>query len=72
METDTIKIIIKELKDAGFKLISVERHLWLAKSKLNNYRFGMTSFTDAEKSALIKYHKAAMKLAGVNYVLLQS
>ena len=64
METDMIKNIIADLKVEGFKLSAVERHLGIAKSKFNNYRFGMTSFTDAEKAKLIKYHKAAMKLAG--------
>ena len=63
-EQDQITNIIYELKKEGFKLSAVERHLGIAKSKFNNYRFGMTSFTDSEKSALVKYHRAAMKLAG--------
>ena len=63
-EQDQITNIIYELKKEGFKLSAVERHLGIAKSKFNNYRFGMTSFTDAEKAQLVKYHKAAMKLAG--------
>jgi len=64
MNNDEIKNIIYDLKKEGFKLSAVERHLGIAKGKFNNYRFGMTSFTDAEKASLVKYHKDALKLAG--------
>jgi type IV secretory pathway VirB6-like protein len=64
MDNDEIKNIIYDLKKEGFKLSAVERHLGIAKGKFNNYRFGMTSFTDAEKASLVKYHKDALKLAG--------
>lgn len=64
MNNDEIKNIIAELKAHGFKLNAIENHLGFAKGKFNNYRFGMTSFTEEEKASLVKYHKAALKLAG--------
>jgi uncharacterized protein (UPF0335 family) len=64
MNNDEIKNIIAELKANGFKLNAIENHLGFAKGKFNNFKYDMTSFTDAEKASLVKYHKAALKLAG--------
>lgn len=66
MRDDEFTKIFSDLKDAGFKISVIEKHLNLGRFRVNNYRIGATSFTDAEKAKLVKYHKAAMKLPGVN------
>jgi len=61
---DDIIDILDDLNNAGFKNVTVENHLNLATHKINNYRHKQTSLTHAERTNLVKYHKAAMKLAG--------
>ena len=66
MRDDEFTKIISELKEAGFNLMTVQRHLGFKRFRLNNYRIGATSFSEDEQESIRKYHKAAMKLAGVS------
>lgn len=56
---------MNELKQAGFKLQVIERHLGFTELKFNNYRNGMSALSNDQKKAFLKYHKVAMRLAGV-------